>query len=94
MSVPLRFVVGIAVFLLLHRIAPRVWREPDSAKTDTSRRAFLLGGAGVVVGAGAAGLGGQLISSTRDATASREAVGKLVPARTAPTIPADADFAK
>ncbi|MGW4528952.1 molybdopterin-dependent oxidoreductase, partial [Amycolatopsis sp. NPDC004378] len=31
-------VVGIAVFLLLHRIAPRVWREPDSAKTGTSRR--------------------------------------------------------
>jgi DMSO/TMAO reductase YedYZ molybdopterin-dependent catalytic subunit len=88
-------VVGIAVFLLLHRIAPRVWREAGSGeKTGTSRRAFLLGGAGVVVGAGAAGLGGQLIGSSRDATASRAAVGKLVPARTAPMIPADADFAK
>ncbi|MEA5366486.1 molybdopterin-dependent oxidoreductase [Amycolatopsis sp., V23-08] len=88
-------VVGVAVFLLLHRIAPRVWREPDTdEKTGTSRRAFLLGGAGVVVGAGAAGLGGQLISSSRDATASRAAVGKLIPARTAPMIPADADFSK
>ncbi len=87
--------VGVAVFLLLHRIAPRVWRESGTGeKSGTSRRSFLLGGAGVVVGAGAMGLGGQLISSARDATASREAIGKLVPARTAPAIPADADFAK
>ncbi|WP_410652639.1 molybdopterin-dependent oxidoreductase [Amycolatopsis sp. cmx-4-54] len=86
---------GVVVFLLLHRLAPRVWREGNTdEKTGTSRRAFLIGGAGVVAGAGAAGLGGQLISSTRDATASREAIGKLVPARTAPAIPVDADFAK
>ncbi|WP_033296372.1 molybdopterin-dependent oxidoreductase [Amycolatopsis jejuensis] len=87
-------VTGVAVFVLLHRIAPRkpTAREPGS--TGSSRRSFLLGGAGVVVGAGALGSGGQLISGTRDATASRAAVGKLVPATAAPAIPADADFAK
>lgn len=85
----------IVVFLLLHRLAPRVWREENTdEKAGTSRRAFLIGGAGVVAGAGATGLGGQPISSTRDATASREAIGKLVPARTAPAVPVDADFAK
>ncbi|SFW70866.1 molybdopterin-dependent oxidoreductase [Amycolatopsis australiensis] len=88
-------VVGVAVFVLLHRLAPRVRGDTGTGvKTGTPRRAFLLGGAGVAVGAGVLGAGGQLLSGTRDATASREAVGKLVPARTAPAIPADADFAK
>jgi DMSO/TMAO reductase YedYZ molybdopterin-dependent catalytic subunit len=64
--------------------------EADSA----SRRRFLLTTTGVAVGAGAAGLAGQLISSSRNAEASRAAVGKLVPARAAAPIPADADFAK
>ncbi|MFD8500772.1 molybdopterin-dependent oxidoreductase [Amycolatopsis sp. NPDC059657] len=86
---------GVAVFLFLHRKAPRIWRRSESGeKIGNSRRAFLISGAGVVAGAGVAGLGGQLISSTRDANASREAVGKLVPARSAPAIPADADFSK
>jgi DMSO/TMAO reductase YedYZ molybdopterin-dependent catalytic subunit len=48
----------------------------------------------VVVGAGLAGVGGQLLAGSRDAASSRAAVGKLVPVRTAPMIPADADFAK
>ncbi|WP_176968734.1 molybdopterin-dependent oxidoreductase [Amycolatopsis xylanica] len=88
-------VTGVAVFLFLHGKAPRIYRQTESGeKAGNSRRAFLISGAGVVAGAGVAGLGGQFISSTRDATASREAVGKLVPARSAPAIPADADFAK
>ncbi|NBH05244.1 molybdopterin-dependent oxidoreductase, partial [Amycolatopsis sp. SID8362] len=45
-------------------------------------------------GAGVAGIGGQLLAGSRDAASSREAVGRLVPVRTAPVIPADADFAK
>ncbi|WP_370948029.1 molybdopterin-dependent oxidoreductase [Amycolatopsis sp. cg5] len=88
-------VAGVAVFLFLHGKAPKILRRTESGeKVGNSRRAFLISGAGVVAGAGVAGLGGQLISSTRDANASREAVGKLVPARSAPAIPADADFAK
>ncbi|MFE3174701.1 molybdopterin-dependent oxidoreductase [Amycolatopsis sp. NPDC059090] len=87
-------VTGVAVFLLLHRIAPRKDIVAGSGSSGASRRSFLLGGAGVVVGVGAFGGAGQLISGTRDATASREAVGKLVPATIAPAIPADADFAK
>ncbi|WP_409186534.1 molybdopterin-dependent oxidoreductase [Amycolatopsis sp. VS8301801F10] len=87
-------VVGVAVFALLHRIAPRKTTTARTGSTGASRRSFLLGGAGVVVGAGALGGGGQLVSGARDATASRAAVGKLVPATSAPAIPADADFAK
>ncbi|MER6796372.1 molybdopterin-dependent oxidoreductase [Amycolatopsis mediterranei] len=81
-------VAGVATFAFLHRLARR------EAVSDASRRTVLLAGAGVVVGAGVAGLGGQLLAGSRDATSSREAVGRLVPARTAPMIPADADFAK
>ncbi|WP_410567436.1 molybdopterin-dependent oxidoreductase [Amycolatopsis sp. cmx-4-61] len=104
LSAPLvSLIVGVAVFAVLHRLAPRVRRDHDTGtgtgtgtgtKTGTPRRAFLIGGAGVAVGAGVLGAGGQLLSGTRDASASREAVGKLVPARTAAAIPADADFAK
>ncbi|WP_410588131.1 molybdopterin-dependent oxidoreductase [Amycolatopsis sp. lyj-23] len=78
-------VTGVATFAFLHRL---------DVAPDASRRRVLLAGAGVVAGAGVAGLGGQLLAGSRDATASREAVGRLVPARTAPMIPADADFAK
>lgn len=87
--------VGVIVFLFLQRKTLRIWRKTESGeKIGNSRRAFLISGAGVVAGAGVAGLGGQFISSTRDANASREAVCKLVPARSAPAIPADADFSK
>ncbi|MDX3191516.1 molybdopterin-dependent oxidoreductase [Streptomyces sp. MN03-5084-2B] len=78
-------VVGVGTFAFLHRL---------DVAPDRSRRTVLLAGAGVVAGAGLAGLGGQLLAGRRDAAASREAVGRLVPARTAPMIPADADFAK
>jgi DMSO/TMAO reductase YedYZ molybdopterin-dependent catalytic subunit len=84
--------VGIAVFVVLHRLAPR--KNAVVVGEGASRRSFLLGGAGVVVGAGVFAGAGQLISGTRDATASRAAVGTLTPAVAAPPIPADADFAK
>ncbi|MEU0536739.1 molybdopterin-dependent oxidoreductase [Amycolatopsis tolypomycina] len=76
-------VTGAGTFAFLHRL---------DVAPDTSRRTVLL--AGVAAGAGLAGLGGQLLAGRRDAASSREAVGRLVPARTAPMIPADADFAK
>jgi DMSO/TMAO reductase YedYZ molybdopterin-dependent catalytic subunit len=76
---------GVAAFAVLHRLARR------DTTTDSSRRTVLLAGAGLVVGAG---VGGQVLAGRRDAASSRAAVGRLVPARTAPAIPADADFAK
>ncbi|MEV4149187.1 molybdopterin-dependent oxidoreductase [Amycolatopsis sp. NPDC049691] len=81
-------VAGVATFAFLHRLARR------DVVADSSRRTLLLAGAGVVAGAGVAGLGGRLLAGSRDAASSRAAVGRLVPARTAPVIPADADFAK
>ncbi|UJW29839.1 molybdopterin-dependent oxidoreductase [Saccharothrix sp. AJ9571] len=84
---------GTGVFLWLHGLARST--SGDTVENGRpSRRSFLLAGAGVVVGAGVAGAGGQLLAGTRDAASSRAAVGALVPARTAPAIPADADFAK
>ncbi|MEV7092637.1 molybdopterin-dependent oxidoreductase [Amycolatopsis sp. NPDC051045] len=85
-------VAGVAMFAFLHRLARRE-AAPDAA-AGSSRRTVLLAGAGVVAGAGVAGFGGQLLAGRRDAASSRAAVGRLVPARTAPMIPADADFAK
>jgi len=67
---------------------------PQHEFSSPNRRRFLFASTGVAVGAGVAGLAGQVISSSRDAESSRAAVGKLIPARSAPAIPADADFAK
>jgi len=74
--------VGVWIFGFLHR----------SALTDMSsgRRRFLF----AAVGAGVAGAAGQWFGSSKDAESSRRAVAPLVPARTAPPVPADADFAK
>ncbi|GAA4529077.1 molybdopterin-dependent oxidoreductase [Amycolatopsis samaneae] len=84
---------GIAVFAWLHRLARRR-AAAEAGVEGPSRRSVLLAGAGVVAGAGVAGVGGQLLAGARDAASSRAAVGRLIPARTAPAIPADADFAK
>ncbi|WP_431877581.1 molybdopterin-dependent oxidoreductase [Amycolatopsis sacchari] len=67
-----------------------VFRGLRGRETVASRRSFLIALAGSAV----AGVAGQLLASTKDAGASRAAVGPLVPARRAPAIPADADFAK
>jgi len=75
---------GVMVFRSLHAAALR----PESA----SRRRFLF--TGVALGAGLAGGAGQLFGSSKDAESSRAAVGPLVAAKTAPPVPADADFAK
>jgi DMSO/TMAO reductase YedYZ molybdopterin-dependent catalytic subunit len=90
----LSLVTGVLVFTWLHRILlPPTFTETP-AVAGPNRRKFLRTGVGVAVGAGVAGLAGQAIGSSQDAASSRAAVGKLVPARTAPAIPADADFAK
>ncbi|NIH87689.1 molybdopterin-dependent oxidoreductase [Amycolatopsis granulosa] len=87
-------VAGVGVFRLLHRAARTRSGGRDEPRAGKSRRSFLVTGAGVLAGSAVAGVGGQLLGSTRDATASRAAVGRLVPVRTAPAIPVDADFAK
>ncbi|HVW44108.1 MAG TPA: molybdopterin-dependent oxidoreductase [Amycolatopsis sp.] len=76
-------VAGVWVFGFLHRSA--LTTDPS-----TSRRRFLI----AAIGAGVAGAVGQWIGSGKDAEDSRQEVGPLVPARTAPPVPADADFAK
>lgn len=85
---------GIVVFPLLCRAAGRSRAARAEGRPGSSRRVFLRTGAGVALGAGVAGLAGRLLSGTRDATASRAAVGAVRPAIRAAPIPADADFAK
>lgn len=98
---------GVAVFGWLHHLALRWTAARSAAKTgepagkpdsepDTelgTRRRFLAGTAGVVVGAGVAGIGGNLLTEQAATAASRAAVGPLVPATTVNPTPVGADFA-
>ncbi|MEV7091922.1 molybdopterin-dependent oxidoreductase [Amycolatopsis sp. NPDC051045] len=84
-------VAGLAVFTFLHRIAQPVAAGPERG---FDRRKFLRAGVGVAAGSGIAAVVGQVAGTGSDAEGSRAAVGPLVPARTAPPLPADADFAK
>ncbi|MGC7097694.1 molybdopterin-dependent oxidoreductase [Amycolatopsis lurida] len=83
---------GVGVFAWLHRLFHG--KAKAEQEEGPSRRSVLFAGAGVVVGAGMAGTAGQVLAGARDAASSRANVGALVPARTAPAIPADADFVK
>ncbi|WP_372671402.1 molybdopterin-dependent oxidoreductase [Amycolatopsis kentuckyensis] len=84
-------VAGLAVFTWLHRVALPVDLVHDRG---FDRRKFLRAGVGVVAGSGVAAVVGQVAGTSKNAEDSRAAVGPLVPARTAPSLPADADFAK
>jgi DMSO/TMAO reductase YedYZ molybdopterin-dependent catalytic subunit len=86
--------VGVLVFGWLHALAVRDRSASSWADLDTGRRRFLAGTAGVAVGAGMAGAGGALLAGRVDVEASRGAVGPLVPATPAPSVPAGADFAQ
>lgn len=91
---------GVIVFRSLHRLALR-WAAADAAEAGSpagrppaeDRRRFLITSAGVAVGAGLAGFGGQALAGTGDVEGSRNAVGRLVPARTISPVTAGADFA-
>ncbi|WP_215549915.1 molybdopterin-dependent oxidoreductase [Amycolatopsis sp. CA-230715] len=85
---------GIGVFTRLHSLALRTPSVAGGAGDGTTRRQFLVTTGGVAAGAGVAALAGQFIGSANDAESSRAMVGKLTPAKAAPPIPADADFAK
>ncbi|HEY3469791.1 MAG TPA: molybdopterin-dependent oxidoreductase [Amycolatopsis sp.] len=84
-------VAGLTVFTLLHRMA-----LPPEEVHDRGfdRRKFLQASVGVAAGSGVAAVVGQFAGTSTNAEDSRAAVGPLVPARTAPPLPADADFAK
>lgn len=88
---------GVLVFTWLFRILlPETFKSSvaPGSSDDPNRRKFLLATAGVVAGAGVAAVVGEVVGNSKNAEGSRAAVGKLLPARTAPAIPADADFAK
>lgn len=88
--------VGVGVFLLLHRAArpPAHERDATGDGPNRTRRRFLASSSGVVVAVGATGITGEMLSSRGRVRASRRAVGPIVPARAAPRIPPDADFAR
>lgn len=100
------FLVGIAVFPWLHRLALETYAgkaasasgaggvgEARSAgTTDASRRRFLGSSLGVVAGAGVAGLTGQAFAGP-DIQASRATIAPFSPATKAPPLPTGADFA-
>ncbi|HEX3590676.1 MAG TPA: molybdopterin-dependent oxidoreductase [Pseudonocardiaceae bacterium] len=97
-------VVGVLSFRLLQRLALE-WTEARELRpvagdhpvygdpAGESRRKFLVGTLGVAVGAGAAGVVGEVLTTQHDAEGSREAIGRLVPVRRAP-VPTGADFAR
>jgi DMSO/TMAO reductase YedYZ molybdopterin-dependent catalytic subunit len=84
-------VAGVGMFLWLHALASRS-ATVDTLATGTSRRQFMYTSVGVAVGAGVAGVGGQLLTDSVDVESSRTAVGSLVPATPAPPIPSGVDF--
>ncbi len=81
-------VVGLVTFSFLHA---KAWPAEQDGE---SRRQFLRASAGIVLGAGAFGVVGQLLGNRVDVEKSRAAVGRLRPASPAPTLPAAADFAR
>jgi len=91
-------VAGAMVFRLLHRLAMDwvIGRDHDATPYAESpaggRRKFLIGSAGVVAGAGLAGIVGQVLIDTNNVDASRAAVGPLVATKSA-IVPPGADFA-
>lgn len=83
-------VVGVGVFLLLHRLATRT-SVPASDGARTDRRTFVLGAVAVAAAAGGSSAGGQLLSGRAGVANARERISRLVPGN--PAVPAGADFA-
>ncbi len=92
---------GLGTFRWLHELARSRAEQNASPATGTaaedepggpSRRTFLVTSAGVAVGAGVLGGGGQLLAGRVDVEGSRAAIGVLKAAVPAPAIPNGADF--
>ncbi len=95
-------VAGLAVFLLLYRLASRpagadstAADSADSTAADSgvSRRGLLVGSAAVAVGAGLAGYGGSRLTGTGNIEAARRGLGRITPDEPAPPLPVGVDFA-
>jgi DMSO/TMAO reductase YedYZ molybdopterin-dependent catalytic subunit len=80
-------VVGLVTFSWLHG---KAWPVNQNRE---DRRTFLRTSAGLVIGAGVAGVIGQLSGNRVDVEQSRAAVGRITPASPAPKLPPGADFA-
>lgn len=92
-------VAGVGVFWWLHHKAQLRHTDADSTEgagdapaAALGRRRFVLNSLAATVGALVAGAGGFALARRIDVTASRRAVGELVPSRPAPPIPAGAAF--
>ena len=86
-------VAGVMTFRRLHSAALRA-QEAGNGPESSERRTFLIGSAGVAVGAGIAGLGGQLIGTRVDVEGSRAIVtSRLAKYRDQATVPGS-DFAQ
>ena len=86
---------GTGVFWWLHRSARVPAADPSGSTTprnSVGRRGFILGSVAAAVGAVLAGAGGFALARRVDVTASRRAVGELVPTTPAPAIPPGAAF--
>ncbi|WP_324191098.1 molybdopterin-dependent oxidoreductase [Nocardia farcinica] len=89
--------VGVAVFRLLYRLGTCRAVSPGEtgqSRPGLGRRGFLIGTSVIAVGAGAAGLGGELLARRAGAASSRAKIGPLISASPAPEIPSGADFAR
>lgn len=97
-------VTGVGVFTWLHALAGR--EEPASPSAGdagddagaerprgASRRRFLVSSGAVGVLAGAAGIGGQLLTGRSGVEGARQSVRQVAPIQPTKKIPAGADFA-
>lgn len=84
--------MGVVAFRGLHALA---WKAvtADGEPEGMSRRGFVRASTGVAVGAGVAGVAGQLLANRIDVEGSRSAIGELTPRVPASPIPPGADFA-
>lgn len=94
---------GIGVFAWLHVLArpDAVSETEQSGRTaaenrpppDSDRRRFLVTSTAIGVAAGAAGIGGQVLTARSSVERARQNVRRLNPAQPPPEVPAGADFA-
>jgi DMSO/TMAO reductase YedYZ molybdopterin-dependent catalytic subunit len=86
-------VAGVMTFRRLHAAALRV-REAGGGPDSPQRRTFLIGSVGVAVGAGAAGIAGQLLGTRVDVEGSRATVTRRLAKYREQNGIAGADFAQ
>ncbi|HET9255873.1 MAG TPA: molybdopterin-dependent oxidoreductase [Pseudonocardiaceae bacterium] len=78
---------------VLHRLGQPSQPVTGDGEPVVGRRALLTASAAIAAGAGTAAAAGQMLAGREGVEASRQVVGRIVPAASPPTIPAGADFA-